>query len=79
MLDSLLARRLIYLLLLYHLHQEYNGISHTHLKLNCVFMEVSCNLAFICIEYTTQKCCVCAHLTNEFAVIPEVKPRDNQK
>jgi len=45
MLDSLLARRLIYLLLLYHLHQEYNGISHTHLKLNCVFMEVSCNLA----------------------------------
>ena len=30
----------------------------------------------ICIGYTMGKCGVCAHITNEFVVIPEAKPRE---
>ena len=33
----------------------------------------------ICIRYTISKCGLCAHITLEFSVIPEAKPRDNRK
>ena len=40
-----------------------------------MFMEVR----DICIRYTISKCGLCAHITLEFSVIPEAKPRDNRK
>ena len=33
----------------------------------------------ISIRYTLSKCGLCAHITLEFSVIPEAKPRDNRK
>jgi len=38
-----------------------------------------CHVTSLSIGYTTQKCGVCTHLTDEFVFISKMKPRDNQK